>query len=43
MTLKANAADAGVAKGIVKSILLILEKKGSVPEKLRAEILKEDR
>lgn len=39
--IRDEAYEEGEAIGIVKSILLILEKKGSVPEGLRAEILKE--
>lgn len=40
--IRDEAYEEGEAKGIAKSILLILEKKGSVPEKLRAKILKEE-
>lgn len=38
---EAIGIEKGEAKGIAKSILLVLEKKGSVPEKLKEEILKE--
>ena len=37
----AEGETIGEARGIAKSILLILEKKGSVSEELRAEILEE--
>ena len=37
----AEGETIGGARGIAKSILLILEKKGSVSEELRAEILEE--
>lgn len=39
--IRDEAYEAGEARGIAKSILLILEKKGSAPEKLKVEILKE--
>lgn len=38
---EAKGIAEGEVRGIAKSILLILEKKGSVSEKLRDEILKE--
>ena len=39
--IRDEAYEDGKAEGMAKSILRILEKKGSVPEKLKSEILKE--